>query len=231
MMQTKPEGLDAELSRHGLISRGCFNFRTGEDAPVAPSGNPAKSLMLVGQAGAANWPHFQSWLADQHPKPDNPLDTWSRTVISAIAENYSARAVFPSDKPWLPFQQWAVRAEGLKSSPLGILIHPEYGLWHAYRGALLFDESVCTDEMPALAHPCENCIEKPCLNICPVKAFQVDQFDGSGCAAHVTGEQGEKCRDMGCLARNACPVGVEYRYPAEVQTFHMAAFLANNPPN
>ena len=72
----------------------------------------------------------------------NPLDTWSREVIGEVAEEFGARAVSPSDRPYLPFQQWAMRAEGLRPSPLGILMHPEYGLWHAYRGALLFDVEI-----------------------------------------------------------------------------------------
>ena len=33
-----------------------------------------------------------------------------------------------------------MRAEAVAPSPLGILIHPDYGLWHAYRGALAFAE-------------------------------------------------------------------------------------------
>ena len=36
--------------------------------------------------------------------------------------------------------------------------------------------------------------------------------------------EGAPCRDGGCLDRNACPYGTEYRYPADVQAFHMAAF-------
>ena len=35
-----------------------------------------------------------------------------------------------------------MRAEGLKPSPIGILMHPQFGLWHAYRGALLFDVEI-----------------------------------------------------------------------------------------
>ena len=42
-------------------------------------------------------------------------------------------------RPWLPFQQWARKAEPVHVSPLGVLIHPDYGLWHSYRGALCFD--------------------------------------------------------------------------------------------
>ncbi len=218
------------VGEHGLILRGGFVFNADEDAPGGPSGRPAQSAVLIGQGGAANWRHFQTWYDSYSSKPDNPLDTWSREVICAIAQQVSARAVFPSDKPWHPFQQWAMRAEALKSSPLGILIHPDYGLWHAYRGALLFDEAI---ELPPpnRVHPCDACDPKPCLSACPVGAMAPSHYDVPACAKHVVAAAGEQCRSTGCLARNACPVGVEHRYPDDVQAFHMAAFLANNALN
>ena len=76
--------------------------------------------MLVGQGGAAAWPGFLRWRKKQPPSLADPLDTWSRLVIGEIARKVGARAVSPSDRPHLPFQQWAKRAEGLKASPLGI---------------------------------------------------------------------------------------------------------------
>ena len=39
--------------------------------------------------------------------------------------------------PW-PFLTWARRGGAGHVSPLGLNIHPTYGLWHAYRAALLF---------------------------------------------------------------------------------------------
>ena len=132
----------AALSANGLILRGGVTFAEGEEAPSGLSGVPAKSALLVGQAGAAPWPHFLRWRERQPQAIANPLDTWSREVIGAVAGKFGARAVSPSDRPYLPFQQWAMRAEGLKPSPLGILMHPKYGLWHAYRGALLFVDEI-----------------------------------------------------------------------------------------
>ena len=65
-----------------------------------------------------------------------------------------------------------MRAEGLKASPLGILMHPEYGLWHAYRGALLFDEALAAEDLNQEPenpiHLCALCDRKPCLDACPV---------------------------------------------------------------
>ena len=133
-------------------------------------------------------------------------------------------AVSPSDKPYLPFQQWAMRAEGLRPSPLGILMHPEYGLWHAFRGALLFDVEIPVPEVKAPIHLCDQCVEKPCLKACPVWAHSHAGFDYAACLDHVLSANGRACLEHGCLDRNACPYGAAYRYSADVQAFYMNAF-------
>ena len=223
-MRSRVEDLAAALCANGLILRGGFTFADGEEAPHGPSGAPARSVLLVGQAGATPWPHFLRWREQQPQVIDNPLDSWSRQVIGAVADTFGARAVSPSDKPYLPFQQWAMRAEGLKPSPLGILMHPRYGLWHAYRGALLFEEAIALQEAREAIHLCDACADKPCLKSCPVDAYSADGFAHQACLAHVRGADGAACRTGGCLDRNACPYGADYRYPPEVQAFHMAAF-------
>ena len=225
--------VERELASRGLILRGGFAFEQDEDAPAGPAGAPALAALLVGQRGAEPWPHFQQWLQRQSGTVANPLDTWSREIIASVARRFGARAVSPSDKPYLPFQQWAMRAEGLRPSPLGILMHPDYGLWHAYRGALLFDTQ---DAAAAIAgmnqhahipiHLCDRCDGKPCLKSCPVDAYDGRGFNYADCLSHVRSEQGRPCRDDGCLDRNACPYGLEWRYPADVQRFHMAAFAS-----
>ena len=228
--------IDRKLYGHGLALRSGFNFDAGGEAP-------ARSVLLVGNAGADYWPHFQAWLAQQPAGMPDPLDTWSGTVIGALATQVGARAVSPSDKPYLPFQQWAMRAEGLKPSPLGILMHPEYGLWHAYRGALLFDHAFSFPQTTAKPHLCDSCETKPCLYACPVGAYSPEGFAYDACLAHVksgfahvtavphfaatqsASNAGKSaCLATGCLDRNACPFGTAYRYPAAVQAFHMAAF-------
>lgn len=215
------------LAAHGLILRGGFDFAEGDERPAGPSGAPATSLLLVGNAGAGYWPHFERWRAAQPDDLPNPLDTWSRLVAEDAAKTIGARVVMPSDRPYAPFQQWAMRAEGLKPSPLGILIHPRYGLWHAYRAALLLDVPLpaeAASRMPREAnHPCDRCDAKPCLGACPVGAFSGAGFAHERCVGHVRGPKGEACRS-GCLARNACPVGSFNRYSAEAQRFHMENF-------
>lgn len=218
------EEIATALAANGLILRGGFRFGDDEMAPAGLSGAPAKSALLVGQAGAAPWPHFRRWLGQQARDITNPLDTWSRAVIGAVAQEYGARSVSPSDRPYLPFQQWAMRAEGLKPSPLGVLMHPTYGLWHAYRGALLFEDELSLPEVHEAIHLCDACVEKPCLKSCPVDAYSTEGFAYQACLAHVRGADGGPCRSGGCLDRNACPHGMDYRYPLEVQAFHMASF-------
>ncbi|MBZ9676066.1 4Fe-4S dicluster domain-containing protein [Mesorhizobium sp. ES1-1] len=218
------EAMASALRSDGLIVRGGLNFGPNDTPARDLSGAPAKSVLLVGQAGASPWPHFMRWREDQPHTTANPLDTWSRQVIGAVAEKFGARAVSPSDKPYLPFQQWAMRAEGLRPSPLGILMHPHYGLWHAYRGALLFEDEIPVPAIETAPHLCDTCVEKPCLRSCPVNAYSGEAFAYQSCLAHVRGADGQRCRTGGCLDRNACPHGTAYRYPAEVQAFHMAAF-------
>lgn len=219
------EQITDALAAHGLILRGGFNFAPDETAPPGPSGSAARSVLLVGQAGDAPWPHFLRWRQTRPPNLANPLDTWARERIGTVAERFGARSVSPSDRPYLPFQQWALRAEGLKPSPLGILMHPEYGLWHAYRGALLFDVELSIQVPREVIHLCDACDGKPCLKACPVASYSEAGFAYQSCLDHVRGPVGEPCRTTGCLDRNACPYGTAYRYFAGAQAFHMAAFI------
>ncbi len=207
------------LAPHGLIPRGALRLDSCEARALN-----AKSLVIIGHAGASIWPHFSKWLQNQPNAAANPLDTWSEQVISGIAVKLGGRAIFPFQRPFHPFQQWARRAEGLKPSPLGILFHPEYGVWHAYRGALIFEEEIWIQEAEEQSHPRDLCIGKPCLSACPVRAFSGEGYDAAACRSHLASGAGGECMGGGCLARLACPVGRDYVYGQEEMRFHMRAF-------
>lgn len=96
------------------------------------------------------------------------------------------------------------------------------GPWHAYRAAFLFAEHMDLPPQPQHPHPCESCAGKPCLGGCPVSAFSEAGYDWQGCKAHVA-TTGAACREAGCQARHACPMGEPY--VPEQAAFHMAAFL------
>ena len=44
------------------------------------------------------------------------------------------------------------------------------------------------------------------------------------CVAHLDSAEGADCREHGCRARRACPIGVEHRYAPDQARFHLQAF-------
>jgi hypothetical protein len=118
-----------------------------------------------------------------------------------------------------------MKAGGVHRSPIGILIHADFGLWNVYRGALLFHERLTLPSLPASASPCDSCAEKPCLTACPADAFTPEGFDMHACVGHVESRKGKACATGGCLARRACPVGRAHAYIPEEGAFHMAAVV------
>lgn len=217
----------AAIEATGLLARGGFHPGTGEGVPALADAQPTRTLILVGNAGPAMWQAFARSRAAY--AGDHALDGWTRARLAAVAERLGARALFPfTGPPYLPFQRWAMRAEAVWPSPLGLLIHPEYGLWHAYRGALAFAEEI---ELPARdprPNPCSSCAQKPCLSGCPVDAFADRAYDVNRCSSHLRVAAGADCMQLGCGARRACPVGRTYRYAPSQAGFHMQAFLRSH---
>lgn len=217
--ETKIDKIRAALSPHGIFLRGVLHF--DGDGPEM-GGSRAHTVVLLGNIGGSIWPAFSRWHATNPDIPD-PLDTWSVEVIRPVAHVIRGTAWFPSERPWQPFQQWAMLAEGLRPSPLGILVHPDYGLWHGYRGAIGLLEPVAYTQPPFRLHPCDRCSDKPCLTTCPAGAVNPNRFDVPACRSYLASEGEGTCMRTGCIARNACPVGAGYRYPDQQLRFHMAA--------
>ncbi len=221
--------LQATVAEYGLILRGGFRPEEGDGVPNLPDGRPPATIILIGNAGAAMFEHFRrsSEAADGLA---HPLDRWSGRVIDGIARGVGASGLYPfGGPPWHPFQRWAQRAEDVAPSPTGMLIHPDYGLWHAYRGALVFAEAVPFPPRGRRRAPCRDCVDRPCLSTCPAGALTADGYDVGQCRSHVVSPDGGACRDGGCQARAACPVGRAFRYGPDQAAFHMAAF-AGGPP-
>jgi len=204
------------IAAAGLTYRGAFH-PDEDDAP-------GKTLVLVGFVGSAEWPAFANSPEALDGQP-NPLDRWSLRVISALAAELGATPLFPFAEPFLPFQRWAQKAEPVHPSPLGILIHPDWGLWHAYRGALAFAKHIDLPPTDVRPSPCESCDGKPCLSACPVGAFTSAGYDVPACVGHIDSPAGTQCMEGGCRARLACPVGPGYRYAPHHGHFHLSAFL------
>ena len=215
------ETIRAALAPFGLLARGGF-------APLSADGLPEDSAcaVMVGNAGPAIWRVFAG---ARREEPD-AMNRWTRRVLDPVAAELGAQVVYPFDgPPWFPFQRWAQRAEPVFPSPIGMLIHPEHGLWHAYRGVLVFRELVeGLPERTVAASPCESCADKPCLATCPVHAFGPQGYDVPACADHLRQSEGADCLELGCRARRACPVGSGTTYLPEQAEFHMQAFLGSH---
>jgi ferredoxin len=221
MKEARLETALSAIEGSGLVARGALRLedseRVGEFAEI-------RTIVLAGFAGREGWSAFAA--SAEASDGDDPLDRWSRRVIEALALELGAKALFPfGEPPFWPFQQWAMRAEPVHPSPIGILIHPRYGLWHSYRGALGFREALDVPELEATPSPCDACRERPCLKTCPVGAFSVSGYDVAACTGYLKDAAGADCMGFGCRARRACPVGVEHAYGAEQASFCMQAFL------
>jgi ferredoxin-like protein FixX len=176
----------------------------------------ARFVILIGNAGPDMFRRFAR-------DGGESMDNWTRRVVEPLAADLDAKAVFPFEVPHQPFLSWARRGGAGHVSPLGLNIHQTYGLWHAYRAALLFPVEFDLPRVAAGAHPCESCADKPCLGACPVSAFDGKSYDVAACGVHVNAGPNE-CMEGGCLARRACPIGVQYQYAKPQAQFHMKAF-------
>jgi epoxyqueuosine reductase QueG len=208
---------------HALLStivRASFTpFGWFEPSPDDRVPQAAKFVILVGNAGPAMFRRFQ-----RERTSGQSLDDWTRATVDKLAAGLDATPVYPFDKPPLPFLTWARKAGAGYVSPLGLNIHPQFGLWHAFRAALLFPVTFDLPPASAGVHPCESCTAKPCLTACPVNAFVNLSYDVTACGKHVLSESGHDCMTTGCKARLACPIGRSFTYEPMQMQFHMDAF-------
>ncbi|MDX1435083.1 MAG: ferredoxin, partial [Gammaproteobacteria bacterium] len=134
-------GICRAVEARGLAPRGAFHPVRDDAVPDMADGRAPGTLVLVGVVGRGSWAAFEK--AEESRLDANPLDRWSRRVVDSLAAELEAQALYPfGGPPFLPFVRWAQRAEPVHPSVIGPLIHPDFGLWHAYRGALAFAERV-----------------------------------------------------------------------------------------
>ncbi len=223
------DSIDTALRAHGLIARGGFSPAPEDGVPPLADGRQVRSLILTGNVGPEMWRAFAA--APEFGMESNSLDRWTARVVGEVAAETGGEALFPfGGPPYRPFVAWAKRAEPVAESPLGILIHPVYGLWHAYRGALIFADVVEVPMREERTRPCDTCADKPCLSACPVVAFTNPGYNVPACTGHIATPAGADCLMHGCQARRACPIGPEFLYAPAQAEHHMRAFLRANPP-
>jgi len=171
------------------------------------------TILLLGPHEPGFWPavcdspEWRDGAAD-------PVDRWSRRVITGLADRLGAQTHFPFGTHPAPFLTWALASNRAWTSPVGMLVQAEAGLMVSYRGALEFDWNIQSPEVPT----------KPCT-ACPVGALQGAQYDVEACRSYVRSDPEQRCLSEGCLARRACPVSQTYQRAAAQSAYHMREFL------
>jgi len=199
----------------------------------------AKSLILFGNAGSSIWPIFSA-SSEYRDGLEDPLNRWSERIGNKMSAELDGQVFFPfGGPPYKPFIQWAKKAESMGNSRLGMLIHPDYGLWHAYRFGIALPRSFSEldmfseagrpfeNEQLGLSALCAFCVDQPCLNTCPVNAFSDEGYDVEGCYGFLEGNPNSDCRNHTCSARLACPEGRAFTYEKAHARFHMDAFFTS----
>lgn len=222
-----PDAIEARLQREGLTLLG--HLMLADDDPLQPAGLDiqVRTLLLCGHAGSAIWPVFSASAEYRDGMPD-PLDRWSERIAAQLVKEWGGKALFPfTGPPYQPFLRWAQRSGAGRSSPLGLTLHPRYGLWHGYRFALALPYAVQFTACPVSpVHACDHCLSKPCLQACPVRAFTDTGYKVAECVDFLVSDTGYRCHYQGCDARRQCPQGQGYRYTEAHAQFHMGMFIS-----
>ena len=179
------------------------------------------TILMLGPHEPGFWPMLCASPEWQDGAAD-PVDRWSRRVITGLADQLGAQAHFPFGEEPAPFLTWAMASDRAWVSPVGMLVQAEAGLMVSYRGALEFDWAIQTPEAPT--SPCTGCAQ-PCTTACPVGALQGTQYDVEACKSYLRSDPAQRCLTRGCLARRACPVGQTYARDAAQSAYHMREFL------
>ncbi len=182
--------------------------------PVGYSANDllpgAQSWIVVGSGGRRLWEAFQGWLSEtptrRLERELHPLDRYVARLLDtgdALFEEagldvrrFEPTIVF---QPRIDFRHLAVLAGFGSSSPIGMVVHPEFGPWWALRGAWLVDAAI--DPTSLAGQPCEGC-PAPCRSVI------APGTEGTLAAATRA-------------AREACPISA-HRYTGEQLDYHYA---------
>jgi epoxyqueuosine reductase len=199
--------------------------------PICPG---CRSIVVIGNGGADFWRVFKGHAAENPGwfERDNPLDDFTREVVEKEIvmpiQTAGVRCVtvypFGSNGPTLNFMQLATLSGLAAPSIIGVVVHPVFGPWIAFRAALLLD---CKIDHPGDAigfDPCPACSTRSCISACPGAAVSFPSgWNIPKCLAHRV-EAHPECADR-CHARVACVLSPDQRYPDDELAYHQARAL------
>lgn len=192
-----------------------------------------RSIVVIGNGGGDFWRAFKTHAAENPGwlERDNPLDDFTREVvekeIAARIQTAGVRciAVYPfGSGPALNFMQLAKLAGLAGPSIIGVVVHPVFGPWIAFRAALLIDREIDHPGGAIGFDPCPTCSTRSCISACPAAAVSFPSgWDIPKCMAHRV-EAHPECADR-CDARVACVLGPDKRYPDDELAYHQMRAL------
>ncbi len=194
----------------------------------------ARSIIVLGNGGGGLWRALNAhptahpgWWQRQHPLDDFTREVVERMLLPALSgDGLEAVAAYPFlDQPCAFNFLELGRLAGLGApSILGVLVHPVYGPWIAFRAIILLDADLDSLGEAAGFDPCPSCTVRSCIPACPVGAVSAASgWDVPRCARHRVEVEAD-CADR-CHARVGCVLGPEHRYPDEELAYHQRRSL------
>jgi epoxyqueuosine reductase len=203
---------------------------------IAPA---SRTIIVVGNGGGALWTALRRH-AGAHPgwfERANPLDDFTREIVegeiapAARIGGATAHVVYPfmHDAATLNFIELGKAAGLAGPSILGVVVHPIYGPWIAFRAAILIDQEIDAPGDAAGFDPCPSCTVRSCIPACPVEAIAFPSgWDIPKCLTHRVEDEPD-CAPR-CHARAGCVLGPQHRYPDDELAYHqMRALRAMRP--
>lgn len=222
---------------HAILNRSGLNMQAVFDvsglpsdvqqklADADPAASPFRQLLLVGNGGGTFWQRSRGFVARTgHPLDEFAVDTVQRFLADA-APGVRYRVLYPGPS-LVPLQTLGRLAGWHHPSPMMVGINDYWGMWYAYRVALVADTDFAPTARVNSVSPCQTCVEKPCLSACPASAL--DEQEGlrlEPCLDHRMAPA-SNCAGT-CQARMACPVGLQHRYPDGQIDYHYRYSLAH----
>jgi hypothetical protein len=215
------------------------------DAAVQPEARAslidpaARSIVVLGNGGGDFWAAFErhaarnpGWRERENPLDDFTREVTEREVVRPLREAALRCTIvhpFMQGRPTLNFVELGKAAGIAGPSILGVVVHPEFGPWIAFRAALLLDLPLDAPGDARGFDPCPQCVSRSCIGACPVGAVSFPAgWDVPKCVTHRVEVEAD-CAGR-CHARAGCVIGPEHRYPDDELAYHqMRALRAMRP--
>ena len=139
-------------------------------AAADPAASPHRQLLLIGNGGETFWQRSREFVARTgHPLDEFALDTVQR-FLAEVAPGVRYRVLYPGPS-LIPLQTLGALAGWHHPSPMMVGINDYWGMWYAYRVALVADTDFTPSARVDSVSPCLTCADKPCLAACPAGAL------------------------------------------------------------